>query len=313
MKVDFSLSGTVPRFERIRQTPKLRIPQETALILFIAVLFELVVLLADFVAQISVGIALAIASVQLDAETGTAVILLLRSVEIAAVLLFCRCIERRAFRTLGLTGKRMLPDYLAGLLLGFAMFSAVLLLILAGGAAVREENAVQPKPLLAGCLAVGWMIQGFSEELTFRGYLMMSLGTRTKPWRAVIYSAVCFALAHLGNSGISLPALVNLTLFGILMSLLVLRTDSIWCAAAVHAVWNWAQGSFYGLQVSGMETGASFFRFALTGSRTWLGGGAFGPEGGAAATLLLAVCITVLLLLPNRSGDGLPHFHQISE
>lgn len=303
MKADLTLQGTAPRFERIRQEPNLQIPQNMLLVWLCAGIFLLVSMSARLIAQLVTAVGIGIAGLQLSYDTGMTITLLLTAVEITLTLIFCRCIERRRFRTMGLTKHRLLPDYLAGLLIGFAMFSAVLLLICMGGAAEKDIVLQQPKPAAAVLLFVGWMVQGFSEELVFRGYLMMTFGTRVSPWKATVYSAICFACAHLGNNGISIPALINLTLFGMFMSLVFLRTDSVWCAAAVHTVWNWAQGSFYGLQVSGMDSGSSFFRFVLNGSRNWLGGGDFGPEGGLAATAVLLIAVAAALLLPNRGTE----------
>lgn len=303
MKADLTLHGTAPRFDRIRQEPALRIPEHMFLVLLCAGMFMVTEFIVRLFSQLAAAITVNIAGIKLSYDAGMTLTLFLTSVDVLLVLIFCRCIERRRFRTMGLTKRRLPVDYPAGLLIGFAMFSAVLLLIWTGGAAEREAVAQKPAAASAVLLFAGWMIQGFSEELTFRGYLMMTIGTRVSPWKATLYSAVCFACAHLGNSGVSLPALLNLTLFGIFMSLVVLRTDSIWCAAAIHTIWNWAQGSFYGLQVSGMDSGSSFFRFTLNGTRSWLGGGAFGPEGGIAATAVLLLCIVIVLLLPNRCGQ----------
>ena len=76
-----------------------------------------------------------------------------------------------------------------------------------------------------------------------------------------------------------------------------------WGAAALHSVWNWAQGNFFGMQVSGIPTGSSVFSFSQTEQAKWIGGGMFGLEGGAAATVVMLAVIVILLLIPARKYE----------
>ena len=234
--------------------------------------------------------------------SGYLVILLFRTnITTAAVLLICLLSERRPLRTLGMTARHLLRDYALGALLGLLMFGAVMLTGWAGGAfSYQGTGQITGKPLYA-LLTAGWVMQGFSEEIAFRGWLMMSAGMHIPPQWAVTVSSLCFAAAHLGNDGVSVIAFCNLLLFGAVMSLLMFRTDSIWAPAALHSAWNWAQGSFFGLPVSGIPTADTVLSFAQTGRAEWLGGGTFGPESGLAAAGVLLLTLLMLFWIPQTN------------
>ncbi len=212
-------------------------------------------------------------------------------------ILFCRFIEKRRLSTMGFTAKGAWPQYLFGLAAGFAMFSAVVGLSFAmGGISPTEAGAFELSSFLLIC--GGWIFQGASEEIIFRGYFMTTLMRRHSVVTAVLINAVGFALAHGGNNGISIMALLNLTLFGVMISLYVLRTHNLWGACAIHSIWNLVQGNFYGLPVSGMDTGGSVMRFRLVDGMELVNGGAFGAEAGIPTTIVLLAASAVLLFVP---------------
>lgn len=300
--IDKKMTQTAPMFARIREHEQQRVPKNICLILLIFWTATLCAAVAESVAPLFLGVAAAVLGLPAssDATVGMLLTLCMTAITVAVSLLCVHFIERRPLRTTGLTRRHLLRDYLCGFLLGLAMFSAVILLAWVGGAIRFAGTPPVRHPLGAMLLILGWMIQGFSEELAFRGWLMLSVGTHHRPQTAVLVSALCFAAAHLGNNGVSIPACVNLTLFGIAMSLLMLRTNSIWAAAALHSAWNWAQGNLYGLQVSGIAVGDSLLCFSQTDSAAWLGGGSFGLEAGAGTTAVLAVLIVALSVVSRR-------------
>ena len=139
------------------------------------------------------------------------------------------------------------------------------------------------------------MLQGMSEEVLCRGYLMVSIGRRYSMWVAILSNSLIFAALHLLNDGISVLALINLVLYGVFASLYFIERGSIWGVAAFHSVWNLVQGNFWGLRVSGIVTECSVFQSTIADNRNIINGGDFGPEGGLAVTIVLAVGICALL------------------
>jgi hypothetical protein len=69
--------------------------------------------------------------------------------------------------------------------------------------------------------------------------------------------------------------------------------------------WNWVQGAFLGIPVSGMThlATAPLLRSSESGPQ-WLTGGSYGIEGGAACTVALVVCTAAAWLLPILKAES---------
>lgn len=220
----------------------------------------------------------------------------------AAVLLLCRYALGLSPGGLGLTRTGFSPDYPAGIPVGIGLFAAAFGICLAVGA-VRTELSPQVSPVRCLLFFAGYLLQGASEEILCRGLLMGMLLRRGKLWVGIVGNAAFFALLHLGNSGVTPLALLNILLFGILASLCVLRRGNLWCACAIHSLWNFTQGNLCGISVSGTGSQSSLLRTVPIPEKTLWNGGAFGLEGGLAVTLILTAGIIVLLfLIPGRSS-----------
>lgn len=210
-------------------------------------------------------------------------------------MLFCKLIQKRKMNTLGFTKEGAGREYLIGLGVGFVMFSsAVLICVLTGAIKIDGFSETFGVGMFLLFL-LGYMLQGMSEEVLCRGYVMVSIGRRYSMWVAVISNAVIFAALHLLNSGISVLAFINLVLFGVFASLYFLKRGNIWGIAALHSVWNLVQGNFWGLRVSGIVTECSVLRSAMVDGKEIFNGGAFGPEGGLGVSVVLLIGICVLL------------------
>ena len=145
---------------------------------------------------------------------------------------------------------------------------------------------------------LGFLIQGMSEEVVCRGFMMTSTLRHHNLWWAVGVNSLLFGLAHALNPGFTALALLNLVLYAVMISLYVLRTDNLWGACAFHSIWNFAQGNFYGLPVSGIESGDTVFEMSLTGTKL-ANGGDFGLEASLGCTIVMALWIAALLFVPN--------------
>ena len=224
------------------------------------------------------------------------------------VMLWCRFVEGRKFRTMGFFKKKAAVQYLIGLGVGFAAFSAVVgLSMLFGGVKfIGFKGQFTPILLLT---FLGYGLQGMNEEVICRGYILTSTVRHQNIWWAIGINSVIFGLAHIGNNGVSVLSLVNIALCGVMLSLYMLRTNSIWGACAFHSIWNFVQGNFYGLPVSGMESGDTVFSFGFQGTEL-VNGGAFGLEAGIAMTIVSVVGILCLLFVPNpfakKNGETKP-------
>lgn len=223
---------------------------------------------------------------------------------ILIVFLFCKLIQKRGLATLGFTRKGVGKEYLIGLGVGFLAFSAAVLICVVTGALRFEGFSENFKVGMFLLFLVGFMIQGMAEEVLCRGYLMVSIGRRYPMWAAVILNALIFACLHLPNSGISVLAFINLTLFGVFASIYFIKRGNIWGIGAFHTIWNLVQGNFYGISVSGMSINCSVFKSTMVEGKSMINGGAFGLEGGLGVTIVFLAGILLLLCLKQRHMEN---------
>lgn len=221
--------------------------------------------------------------------------------------LWLRFFEKRPFWTLGYELKNATMQYGRGILIGMIMFGgAVALLAVSGNVAFERGDPNQQGLIALGgvtIVLIGWVIQGGAEEVLFRGWILPVLGARYRPWVGLLISSLFFALLHGLNPGLSALAVVNLALFGAFAGLYAMREGSIWGISALHSVWNWVQGNFFGFEVSGTNaSGGTLLNLMETG-QDWLTGGVFGPEGGLAVTIVLVIGILVTLFWKSRETN----------
>lgn len=229
------------------------------------------------------------------------------------LLLWARFFERRGPSALGLNARGPMR-FLRGYLIGVAFLLTVVGVIwAAGGYAVEGAGAFGSAAVGAALLPIfvlmlGFIIQGSTEELLFRGWLMQLIASRHGLWIAVVANSALFALAHAGNIEPSKElyvGLANIVLFGLFISLYAVREGSLWGVCGWHAAWNWLLGLGFGLEVSGTVIETTPLIADLTGApgaAWWLTGGAFGPEASFVTTAVLLIG-TVALIVRGRTRD----------
>lgn len=216
-------------------------------------------------------------------------------------------VEKRPFWTLGYELKDAVKQYTRGFLFGMLMFvGSVAILGAFGSVAFESGNPSQQGVAAIGgviLVLIGWIIQGGAEEVLIRGWVLPVIGARYKAWIGLLVSSLIFATLHGLNPNLSVIALINLALFGVFAGLYAMREGSMWGISALHSVWNWVQGNFFGFQVSGMNAeGGTLINLMETGD-DWLTGGAFGPEGGIAVTIVLLISILITLFWKSKEEN----------
>ena len=208
--------------------------------------------------------------------------------------------ERRPVRELSTSGA--VPEFLAGLLLGGLLFSAVMGVLAAIG--VYSLEAVGSAGDLGAAaadmlpkIATGALI----EELLFRLLLLRLLERSFGTAWALALSSLAFGLAHLGNAGATPTIGIMLGMeLGLLFAAAYLLTRRLWLCVALHLAWNFAQGAVYSIAVSG-HSAEGWLRGSLTGP-DWLTGGVFGAEASMVSVVLCLAATAVLLTLAHRRG-----------
>lgn len=163
-------------------------------------------------------------------------------------------------------------------------------------------DSFQPVSFVLVFIAV--FVQSSAEELLCRGFLYQRLMRRDKgPVWAIIGNSLFFAILHLLNEGVTILSIVNIFVVGILFSLIVYYMDSLWCAMAVHAAWNFTQNILFGLPNSGIIVPYSVFKLdAATANNSFAYNVGFGIEGTLFADIVLILACVCMYLWGRKYG-----------
>jgi membrane protease YdiL (CAAX protease family) len=184
---------------------------------------------------------------------GASAVVSLVALGLAVVLV--RFVDRRPVRELGLTAGRPAASGNAARSGSLAVRGSLVGLVLVGtcvavatGLAVAADLTVASRPgggwapehSVAVILVQAFLLQGFPEELLFRGYLVQTATGRVRVWAVIALSTLLFGSLHLlsdsGSSTVTQRVLyLGIPLgFGALATVLRLATGSVWPAVAVH-------------------------------------------------------------------------------
>jgi uncharacterized protein len=188
-----------------------------------------------------------------------------------------------------------------GCVWGFAMLSAILLVLRAAGH-FRIDSVDQTGGAVfryAFAWGLVFLAVAVNEELAFRGYLLFIVARRLRFWPATLILSLSFGVAHLFNPGENAFGILQVVLIGLIFCLTLRRTGNLWFAIGFHAAWDWAETFFYGTPDSGLLGVGRYLNTSVQGPN-WLTGGSAGPEGSVIALLvLLLFALLVHFRFPN--------------
>jgi membrane protease YdiL (CAAX protease family) len=219
-------------------------------------------------------------------------------------------IERRNVGAYGLPlQKSAIPGFIRGYFLWGFLPLAILLLILRALHVFYFGNL---SPLNSQTLRWGvlwlffFLLVGFFEEFSFRGYFLYTLADGIGFWPAAVIQAILFARVHMGNGGETRIGIIAAGIFALFAAATIWRTGNLWLAVGAHAGWDWGQSFFFGVNDSGLKVTGHLLNPNLAQGPDWLTGGSVGPEG-SVLTLLLWLVMTVifLTLYPKRHEPAL--------
>ncbi|MFZ4621016.1 MAG: CPBP family intramembrane glutamic endopeptidase [Bacteroidota bacterium] len=206
-------------------------------------------------------------------------------------------VDKRPFHSAGLTFKANWGKELSqGLLFGSGMMSLIYLIEYSTGMVViqyRDLTTQQSLIIFANSLAL-YIVVGYGEELMFRGYIFQTFAEGTNKLIATLCVSLLFAAAHMSNPNASVFGIINVGLAGAWLSLAYIKTGALWLPIGMHISWNFFQGFVYSYPVSGTTSLREQIGTAVVNGPEWITGGAFGPEGGALATLMLVLCSAMI-------------------
>ena len=211
-------------------------------------------------------------------------------------------LERLPFRALGASfTKGWFSHLMFGCLVGaISVGIAILLAVAFGGLKFSLNEASGTSILYSGIFSLGlFALAAAFEEALFRGYTLQTFTRSGFAAFAIALTSIFFGILHSRNPNVGYVAIANTVLAGVWFGVAYLKTRDLWFVWGMHLIWNWMQGSIFGIEVSGLTdiTKASLLKEIDSGP-AWLTGGDYGIEGGIACTVALVLSTLAIQFLP---------------
>ena len=204
------------------------------------------------------------------------------------LLFFVKYFEKTTFEYFGFSKENNLEAIKVGT--GLAIFSIVgVVAILLMSNNISLSLSKDLKICIIIILAILVLMQGFLEEVVFRGYLMTRLAAKKGKWIAILLSSIFYLVFRMSNPTTSKIDLLNIFLISVVMSLLYWYFDNVLVIAIFHAFWNCISGLVFGFNLSGIKLSDSIFTVAAISDKQILIGGSYGIEGSIIATVFFAI------------------------
>jgi len=195
-----------------------------------------------------------------------------------------RYIERRPVSELVL---RYAPvEFLAGLLVGFAFISLVLLLLWSLGLYYVGMGHWRH---WYNYFIFNAYVSAVLEELAFRAIVLRLIARVAGPVTGLIISAALFAAAHATHA--SPAAMVQVGVAGLVFGVLYMKSGRLWLSIGTHLGYDFTEWSLMGV---GDKDGVLVISPAPHASAL-LTGGSFGPDGSVLTTLVGLLFIGAIL------------------
>jgi uncharacterized protein len=197
----------------------------------------------------------------------------------------------------GLTRDGLFKDTALGFGLGFILVLLTVGILKMAGSYQwlgQNTNVDLVLPLII-CLIVG-----IAEELIFRGFIFNTIEKGLGTSYALVITSVLFAGAHLLN-----PVPLNQRIIGclalvfeagLLFNSAYLINRRLWLPIGIHCAWDFFEGPFFGMVVSGVDISKPFYQAKLVGDFMQTGGD-FGPEASLTGFILGTTFGVILLIV----------------
>lgn len=203
------------------------------------------------------------------------------------IYIFRKLIDRKSIFSLGFSIKDKAKDILAGFLVASGLVGGGTLILFAFGYVNFTKVQFNFQSTIISFLI--FIIVALNEEIFVRGYILNNLMTSMNRYFALILSSIIFTLMHSLNFNISIIALLNIFLAGILLGISYIYTKNLWFPISLHLFLNFIQGPILGYKVSGQIT-ESVITINQVGN-DFIHGGEFGFEGSIVCTILIVLAI----------------------
>jgi hypothetical protein len=198
-----------------------------------------------------------------------------------------------------LSFSRSLPETITGIVVGGAMISlSVLILIIPGYYKIEGFNSIATLTNGLFLFASG----AFFEEVLFRLIIFKLVEEYFGSWVSIIASALLFGFAHLFNDNATLWSATAIAIeAGVLLAVAFMLTRRVWFVFGIHFGWNFMQASVFGITTSGI-TIDGLIRPEISGPN-WITGGTFGIEASVITVVIGLITAFILLRMVKKDGQ----------
>jgi len=148
---------------------------------------------------------------------------------------------------------------------------------------------------------------GLTEEVLFRGHLLMILRSRLSVAKSVAISSLIFSLVHIFMLTQITPADIVIVVFGgiiagSMFAYVYLYTKVIWYAAIVHIIWDiFFIGKITAVAASQTDANQTVMAFKLNTKNLLFNGGNFGLEAGLPCLVVCLAAAAALYYLSKKN------------
>ena len=204
------------------------------------------------------------------------------------IFLYVRFFEKNSLKTLGFKNSSIFKSISIGFILAISAIFVVISTIAALTdviVSVSNENNYK----LIFLVIILFSIQGFTEEIVFRGYLMNRIAALKGKWVGVFINSLFFTIFHIANPSSSYLSSLNIYIIGVVLSLIFWYTDNIIIVGIFHGTWNVIIGVVLGINLSGINISYSIFKIILNSNNKVVIGGEFGIEASIITTIFFVL------------------------
>ena len=181
-----------------------------------------------------------------------------------------------------------------GAAVGWGLCLAVVLPVLLTGNLHGRLGTGSTGAILLGLATL--LVAALGEEVIFRGYAFRRLIAVVGPSWATVLLSVAFGvyLVQANPPSHFLTAVVDGTLFGMLLTMAWLRTHALWLGWGLHFAYRAVAAVVLGLPIAGRGEFGSLSDSFTSGPR-WLSGGVFGLDAALLTAVMMLGGMAVLL------------------
>lgn len=204
------------------------------------------------------------------------------------ILLYVKFFEKNSLKTLGFKNSSIFKSISIGFFLAIsAVFIIISTMVTLTDVKISVSDENNYKVLFLAIIL--FTIQGFTEEIVFRGYLMNRIAASKGKWMGVFINSLFFTIFHITNQSSSYLSSLNIYVIGVVLSLIFWYTDNIIIDGIFHGTWNFIIGLVLGINLSGINMPYSIFKTSLNSNNSVITGGNFGIEASIITTIFFII------------------------